>query len=54
MPTIGLIDYGTGKFASVRNALVYLKLDFLEVRDRSEMERVTHLILPGVGAALPS
>ena len=50
MPTIGLIDYGAGNFTSVRNALEYLNLTFIEVREAGEFKKATHLILPGVGA----
>lgn len=49
MPKIGLIDYGAGNFSSVHNALTYLELDFLQVREPMEMNLVGHLILPGVG-----
>jgi len=47
---IGVIDYGSGNFQSVCNALEYLELDFTPVKDPSEFEKVSHLILPGVGA----
>ena len=50
MATIGLINYGAGNFSSVRNALHYLELDVIEVRDTSQFAKATHLILPGVGA----
>ncbi len=47
---VGLIDYGAGNIASVRNALDYLQLNCLEVRGPGQFRRATHLILPGVGA----
>lgn len=50
MARIGLIDYGAGNFSSVRNALDYLRLEVIELRNRAQFETATHLILPGVGA----
>jgi glutamine amidotransferase len=47
---IGLIDYGAGNFASVRNALDHLQLNFFEIRSPAQLQRATHLIVPGVGA----
>lgn len=48
--TIGLINYGSGNYRSVRNALEYIKTDFVEVSQASELEGVSKIILPGVGA----
>lgn len=50
MNKIGLIDYGSGNFTSVCNALEYLRLDICEIREPGQMDCATHLILPGVGA----
>jgi len=50
MARIGLIDYGAGNFSSVRNALDYLRLEVIELRNPAHFETATHLILPGVGA----
>lgn len=49
MTRIGLIDYGAGNFASVRNALRYLGLSVVEVRCHEDFDKATHLVLPGVG-----
>jgi glutamine amidotransferase len=48
--TIGVINYGSGNFASVMNALEHLELNVLPVEDSDAMSRATHLVLPGVGA----
>ena len=50
MPTIGLIDYGAGNFTSVFNALRYLGLNVTKIDMPAQMEQVSHLVLPGVGA----
>jgi len=47
---IGLIDYGAGNFASVRNALEHLAIELVEVREPDALQGTTHVILPGVGA----
>lgn len=47
---IGLIDYGSGNFSSVRNAVAHLGLDYIEIRTPESFAAATHLILPGVGA----
>lgn len=50
MHKIGLIDYGAGNFTSVFNALKFLQLDVVRITEAKEMDGVSHLILPGVGA----
>jgi glutamine amidotransferase len=50
MGAIGLIDYGAGNFTSVFNALRFLEFDVIRVTEPSQMNQVSHLILPGVGA----
>ena len=47
---IALIDYGAGNFTSVRNALGFLGLPYIEAREPRQLDDATHLILPGVGA----
>lgn len=47
---IGLIDYGAGNYASVSNALRSLELDIARVTTPQQVDQVSHLILPGVGA----
>lgn len=47
---VGIIDYGSGNYASVRNAVSSLSPDFIEVRHPDDLNLCTHIILPGVGA----
>ena len=49
MAKIGLIDYGSGNFGSVWNALRYLGLDVEAVTRPDQLDSVSHIILPGVG-----
>jgi imidazole glycerol-phosphate synthase subunit HisH len=47
---IGLINYGSGNYRSVSNALNHLKLAFKEIKNPDDFqENITHIILPGVG-----
>lgn len=48
---IGLIDYGLGNLASVRNALRAVGAEVEVVSGREGVERAGGLVLPGVGAA---
>lgn len=50
MATVGLINYGSGNFSSVYNALSYLDAEVLEIRYPEQLTYATHIILPGVGA----
>lgn len=47
---VGLIDYGAGNQASVRNALEHVGHPPIMVRTPADLERVSHIALPGVGA----
>lgn len=47
---IGIIDYGMGNLASVKNALDHLNLSNQIVSDPLDLGRFDKLILPGVGA----
>jgi glutamine amidotransferase len=47
---VGVINYGQGNVASVRNAVEYIGRDVREVGCAAEMEDISHFILPGVGA----
>ena len=47
---IGIIDYGMGNLASVKNALDHLNLSNQIVSDPLDLSRFDKLILPGVGA----
>ncbi len=48
--SIGIVDIGTGNLGSLRNALYSQGWDSLLVSKPSDLERLTHLFLPGVGA----
>ena len=47
---IGLLNYGGGNYQSVANALNYLNINFIEIRDYNNLKKVSHIILPGVGS----
>lgn len=47
---IGIIDYGAGNLRSVANAVQALGIEPRLVSTPAEMEGLSHLILPGVGA----
>lgn len=47
---IGIINYGMGNLASVKNALDYLKIDAKIIDQAKDFKEVDKLILPGVGA----
>lgn len=50
MPDIGLIDYQAGNIRSIANAFEHLGARVHPVRAADDLGRVTHLVLPGVGA----
>ncbi len=50
MTKIGIIDCGTSNLSSVRNAFESQDLPAEIIRDKSLLDRCSHLILPGVGA----
>ena len=47
---VGIVDYGAGNLRSVANAVSALGVEYFLVTSAEEMEGITHLILPGVGA----
>ena len=47
---IGLVDYGAGNYASVRNALAHIGAPVFAVRTPDDLDEATHVVLPGVGA----
>lgn len=47
---IGIIDYGMGNILSVINAVDYLGYDFGIIKEKDDFEKISKLILPGVGA----
>ncbi len=50
MKKLGIIDYGAGNLQSVRNTFLAAGQDAILVTQPSELEGLTHLVLPGVGA----
>jgi len=49
MAKVGLINYGSGNFMSVFNALTYLDINTIQIKKPDDFKNVTHIILPGVG-----
>lgn len=47
---IVVIDYNMGNIGSVKNALKHLGVEAVISNKKAEIEKATHLILPGVGA----
>ncbi len=47
---IGILDYGVGNIASIANMLDYLNISYVFVREKSDFNKTTKLILPGVGS----
>lgn len=50
MSILGIIDYGAGNLASVCNSFRAIGIEATLVRRPQDMEGLTHLVLPGVGA----
>ncbi len=48
--SIGVINYGSGNYTSLCNALAHLGFPIFEIAEPSGIERASHLILPGVGS----
>ncbi len=49
-PRLGIIDYGAGNVCSVVNSFRALGHEGVMLRTPQELEGITHLVLPGVGA----
>lgn len=47
---IGIIDYGCGNLGSIKNMLSYLGFDSQILNDPKQLNNVSKVILPGVGA----
>ena len=50
MTTVGIIDYGMGNLQSVRNAFEAIGAKVILVKNAQELEKATHVVLPGVGS----
>ncbi|MBC7566800.1 MAG: imidazole glycerol phosphate synthase subunit HisH [Pedobacter sp.] len=48
---IGIINYGAGNIFSLTSALERLKLPYGMVNNEADLEKYTHIIIPGVGHA---
>jgi glutamine amidotransferase len=48
--TIGVIDYGSGNFTSVVNAVSLVSSSVITVKSPKDLSSCTHIVLPGVGA----
>jgi len=47
---IGLINYNGGNYKSVSNILEYLDIKFIEINNNLDLNKASHIILPGVGS----
>ncbi|MDQ6793975.1 MAG: imidazole glycerol phosphate synthase subunit HisH [Chloroflexota bacterium] len=54
LPVVGVIDYGAGNLVSIDQALTGVGAEVRLVRQRDELDRLTALVVPGVGAAGPA
>jgi glutamine amidotransferase len=50
MKKVAIIDYGAGNLLSLQRSLNYSNIKNLITSDRKQIEKCSHLILPGVGA----
>jgi glutamine amidotransferase len=50
LKTVALVDYGIGNTDSVRRALQDCGADVILAKERSEFEKASAIVLPGVGA----
>lgn len=50
MKKIGIIDYGSGNFGSLWNAMSWISGDLIRVNSAEDLKTCSHIILPGVGA----
>ncbi len=47
---VGIVDYGLGNVKSVKSAFEFLGHDAILCKDKKDFEKVSHIVLPGVGA----
>ncbi|RZK78699.1 MAG: imidazole glycerol phosphate synthase subunit HisH [Pedobacter sp.] len=48
---IGIVNYGAGNIFSLTSALDRLQLPYGMVNDKADLDKYTHIIIPGVGHA---
>lgn len=49
-PRVAIVDYGLGNISALLNIYKSLEIDAIATSSVEELERATHLILPGVGS----
>lgn len=49
-PHVGIVDYQAGNVLSIVNALLHLDARVTVVKEPAQIDSLTHLLLPGVGA----
>lgn len=54
LPVVGVVDYGAGNLVSIDQALTSVGAEVRLVRHRDDLDRLTALVVPGVGAAGPA
>ena len=54
MTKVCILDYGSGNVGSVNNLIQFLNYECKISNDPKEIEKSTHIILPGVGAFGPA
>jgi imidazole glycerol-phosphate synthase subunit HisH len=47
---VGIVDYGLGNVKSVKSAFEYLGHEAILCQEETDFEKVSHIVLPGVGA----
>lgn len=47
---VGIVDYGLGNVKSVKSAFEYLGHDAILCQEDTDFQKVSHIVLPGVGA----
>lgn len=47
---VGIVDYGLGNVKSVKSAFEYLGHEAILCQEDTDFEKVSHIVLPGVGA----
>ena len=47
---VGILDLNSGNLRSVSNAIYESGFEFSLIRESAQLDNVTHLIIPGVGA----
>ncbi len=50
MTKVGILNYGLGNIQSVKNILDFLSIENYFIHNEIEIEKISHLIIPGVGS----